>query len=106
MKADPRSARLVTLWTDEHPILGSGERHLIVSSIGRTKAHLYSASLMAGAEIDLPTFDRHAQPYDGDLRKVERILKRNRSEYRRLKLRYSEAQAQAALAALSQGRAA
>jgi hypothetical protein len=97
---------MVTLWTDEHPILGSGERPLIVASVGRTKAHLYSASLMAGAEIDLATFDRHAKPYDGDLRRVERILKRNRAEYRRLRLRYSEAQAQAALKALEQGRAA
>ena len=75
----------VRIWVDDATI-GAGERHLIVSEIGRVHVKLYSFANLAEVTVSRRDFEAHAQAYGSHARTVLGILERNLKAYERAKL--------------------
>jgi hypothetical protein len=75
----------VRIWIDDATI-GAGERHLIVSEIGRVHVKLYSFANLAKVTVTRRDFEEHAQPYGSNAATVLGILERNLRAYERARL--------------------
>jgi hypothetical protein len=75
----------VRIWVDD-PSIGCGERHLIVTAIGRVHVKLYSYANLAEVTVSRRDFEAHAQAYGSHARTVLGILERNLKAYERAKL--------------------
>ena len=75
----------VRIWVDD-PSIGCGERHLIVTAIGRAHVKLYSYANLAEVTVSRRDFEAHAQAYGSHARTVLGILERNLKAYERAKL--------------------
>jgi hypothetical protein len=75
----------VRIWVDD-PSIGCGERHLIVTAIGRAHVKLYSFANLAEVTVTRRDFEAHAQAYGSHARTVLGILERNLKAYERAKL--------------------
>ena len=75
----------VRIWVDD-PSIGCGERHLIVTAIGRAHVKLYSFANLAEVTVSRRDFEAHAQVYGSHARTVLGILERNLKAYERAKL--------------------
>ena len=75
----------VRIWIDDASI-GCGERHLMVTAIGRTHVKLYSYANLAEVTVSRRDFEAHAQAYGSHARTVLGILERNLKAYERAKL--------------------
>ena len=70
----------------DDPSIGCGERHLIVTAIGRAHVKLYSFANLAEVTVSRRDFEAHAQAYGSHARTVLGILERNLKAYERAKL--------------------
>ena len=75
----------VRIWVDDATI-GAGERHLLVSEIGRVHVKLYSFANLAEVTVTRRDFEAHAQAYRSNPVTVLGILERNLRAYERAKL--------------------
>ena len=75
----------VRIWIDDATI-GAGERHLLVSEIGRVHVKLYSFANLAEVTVSRRDFEAHAQAYGSNPVTVLGILERNLRAYERAKL--------------------
>jgi hypothetical protein len=75
----------VRIWVDDATI-GAGERHLLVSEIGRVHVKLYSYANLAEVTVSRRDFEAHAQAYHSNPVTVLGILERNLRAYERARL--------------------
>ena len=75
----------VRIWVDDATI-GAGERHLLVSEIGKVHVKLYSFANLAEVTVSRRDFEAHAQAYGSNPVTVLGILERNLRAYERAKL--------------------
>ena len=75
----------VRIWVDDATI-GAGERHLLVSEIGKVHVKLYSFANLAEVTVTRRDFEAHAQAYGSNPVTVLGILERNLRAYERAKL--------------------
>jgi hypothetical protein len=77
----------VRIWVDD-PSIGCGERHLIVTAIGRVHVKLYSYANLAEVTVSRRYFEAHAQAYRSHAPTVLRILECNLAVYRKNNLEH------------------
>jgi hypothetical protein len=82
---DSRIGQRVRIWLDS-PILGSGDRYLIVTEITAKVVKLYSAAALREVKVGRDEFERYAKSYGSNPETVLTILERNLAQFERLKL--------------------
>jgi hypothetical protein len=75
----------VRIWVDDASI-GCGERHLMVTEIGRVHVKLYSFANLAEVTVTRRDFEAHAEAYRSNPVTVLGILERNLRAYERARL--------------------
>jgi hypothetical protein len=88
----------VRIWVDS-AVLGSGERHLLVTTITKTTVHLYSVAALREITITRSEFEQCAESYGSNARIVLGLLEVNLRAYARSGLEHDRPSA-AALDAL------
>jgi hypothetical protein len=88
----------VRIWIDS-PVLGSGERHLLVTAITKTTVHLYSVAALREITITRSEFEQCAESYGSNPKIVLGLLETGLRSYARLGLDHDKPSA-AALDAL------
>jgi hypothetical protein len=90
----------IRIWIDS-PVLGSGERHLLVTAITKTLVHLYSVAALREITVSRSDFEMHAESYGSNPKIVLGLLESGLRSYARLGLEHDKPSAHA-LAALKE----
>jgi hypothetical protein len=72
----------VRIWVDS-PVIGSGERHLLITAITKTTVHLYSVAALCEIVIARSEFEQCAESYGSNARIVLGLLEVNLRAYAR-----------------------
>jgi hypothetical protein len=84
----------VCIWVDDAAI-GAGERHLMVTEIGKVHVKLYSFAALTEVTVTRRDFEEHAQAYGSNPVTVLGILERNLKSYERARLDHDKPTARA-----------
>jgi len=91
---------IVQLYVDE-PSTGTGFRRFVVLSVGPKYAVLFHPATLSTLRVERPTFDRWATPARSSRpRAIAAIIRRNMRQADRLEQRYSQTNAEQAIAIL------
>ena len=77
----------IRIWIDS-PVLGSGERHLLVTAITKTLVHLYSVAALREITITRSEFEQCAESYGSNPKIVLGLLESGLRSYTRLGLEH------------------
>jgi hypothetical protein len=88
----------VRIWIDS-PVIGSGERHLLITAITKATVHLYSVAALREIAVSRSDFEMHAESYGSNPKIVLGLLETGLRSYARLGLDHDKPSA-AALDAL------
>jgi hypothetical protein len=84
----------VRIWIDS-PVLGSGERHLMVTVITKSTVHLYSVAALREITITRSEFEQCAENYGSNAKIVLGLLESNLRAYARSGLEHDKPSAHA-----------
>jgi hypothetical protein len=84
----------IRIWVDS-PVLGSGERHLMVTAITKTTVHLYSVAALREIIIARSEFEQCAESYGSNPKIVLGLLEVNLRSYARSGLEHDRPSAHA-----------